>query len=911
MYQPIKISDLELSEPVPTFDGLDDYAFMQLLLRWHGRPFGYLKVPVSLGRCAAPDIMDRLLNGHVDGLQKQLLHVALENSVSGDAWTVKHLLTQSPPRSRAEVPTVSVTVCTRDRTDDLALCLASLRKSIVAPLEILVIDNAPQTNATRELIEERFPDVRYILEPTPGLDWARNLAIREARGEILAYTDDDVVVDERWVGALGSLFAENADVMAATGLVVPYELETEPQFLFEKYGGFGRGFVRKWYRATDAVRGSIARQYAGTGQCGTGANMAYRRSIFSEIGLFDPAMDVGTATNGGGDLDMFFRVLKYGHTLVYEPSAIVRHRHRREYTKLYEQITNNGIGFYSYLVRNALAFPEERTGLARFGMWWLWEWSVRRGLRSLIKPGAISRELILAEFLGSFTGLFRYGKAKKRAKDLLGHDGSENSLIGSGASHPPLVSPGYEPALKARGHRIAVRTVELTHRIEALEEVKDYFASRLLITMQGMAIGEINITNGYRAISAARLKDEIVQNLGLGLLYPVSTGSLVATWAEAVTDIKQWISAGENTSLQKLPDEFSASIVVATRDRPEDLRECLKSLVQQVTSRSLEIVVVDNRPQSGLTPPVVAEFPGVRLVSEPRGGRSYASNAGFSASVGDILVCTDDDVTFPSNWLEKLLAPFSRHDVMMVTGNVLPAELETRSQIEFENYGGLGRGFQRREFNREWFDWFRRKAVPTWIIGATANAALRASVLRDPAVGHMDESLGAGTPAGVGEDTYLFYKTLKAGYTIIYEPMAYVWHKHRASDKALQDQIYNYSKGHTAYHLTTFLNDQDCRGLIHIGAVLSIYQLKQVLHWLRGSRSRSLRTILLEIQGNVLGPVALWMSRRRVRKLGASCPCLPANARGSRNPVDHDDGGEFVAIVADGDLRDSNTSLSS
>lgn len=890
MYQAIKVSDLELSEPVPTFDGLEGYAFMQLLLRWHGRPFGYVQVPVSIDHCKATDIIDKIMTEQVDEIQKQLLYVALEDSFRGGSWNVRHLLTLSPPRPGAIQPTVSVAVCTRDRTEDLTLCLKALLQSTVAPLEILVIDNAPGTTASRELIGERFPDVRYILEPRPGLDWARNRAIQEARGEIIAYTDDDVIVDAGWVGSLGNLFAENDDVMAITGLVVPYELETEAQFLFEKYGGFGRGFVRKWYRVPEAGRVSIARQYAGTGQCGTGANMAFRHAIFSEIGLFDPAMDVGTVTHGGGDLDMFFRVLKHGHALVYEPSAIVRHRHRREYAKLYEQITNNGIGFYAYLVRNALAYPEERVGLARFGMLWLWELSVRRGLRSLLKPCAIPRDLILAEFRGSFTGLLRYQEARKRAKNLLCHDEPADLGMEAVMNRRPSVSPRHQPTIHFPGHRIAVRTVEVTHRIEALEDVTDYPVTRLLITQHGKAAGAIHIKNDYRAITAARLIDEMVQTVGLGLLYPINAGSSMSNWAESFAEIKLWITSSANTCLRKLPDHFSASIVIATLDRPEDLRACLRSLVQQITSRPLEIVVVDNHPQSGLTPPIVAEFPRVRLVSEPRGGRSYASNAGFCASVGDILICTDDDVTFPPNWLERLLSPFSRNDVMVVTGNVLPAELETRSQIEFENYGGLGRGFQRREFNRGWFDSFRRKAVPTWMIGATANAALRASLLRDSAVGLMDESLGAGTPAGVGEDTYLFYKTLKAGYTIIYEPTAYVWHKHRASDKALHNQIYNYSKGHTAYHITTFLNDHDCRGLIQISAVLSIYQLKQVVNWLCGSRRRSLRTILLEIQGNALGPVALWKSRRRVRKLGASSPYLAARPWGFRNRSNHDAG---------------------
>ena len=65
---------------------------------------------------------------------------------------------------------------------------------------------------------------------------------------------------------------------------------------------------------------------------------------------------------------------------------------------------------------------------------------------------------------------------------------------------------------------------------------------------------------------------------------------------------------------------------------------------------------VDNNPASGLTPPVVAEFPGVRLVNEPRKGASYARNKGIITSRGDLVTTTDDDVTLPPDWLEKLVA---------------------------------------------------------------------------------------------------------------------------------------------------------------------------------------------------------------------------------------------------------------
>jgi glycosyltransferase involved in cell wall biosynthesis len=260
-----------------------------------------------------------------------------------------------------------------------------------------------------------YPQVRYVCEPRPGLNWARNRAIAEARGEIIAYTDDDVVVDRGWVRALARVFAEEAEVMAVTGLVVPLELETEAQRLFEQYGGFGRGFERKWYRPDGESGERAATRHGGAGKFGTGANMAFRRSLFERIGGFDPALDVGTVTNGGGDLEMFFRVLKEGHTLVYEPSALVRHRHRRDYAQLRTQIINNGVGFHAYLVRSALTYKDERWALIRLGLWQLWWWNIRRLLIPVAHPDRLPRDLILGELRGSLIGLGRYLKARRTA----------------------------------------------------------------------------------------------------------------------------------------------------------------------------------------------------------------------------------------------------------------------------------------------------------------------------------------------------------------------------------------------------------------------------------------------------------------------------------------------------------------
>jgi GT2 family glycosyltransferase len=412
MLSRIKVMDIELDRPLTDIERLDGYAALQGLVRLHHTPIGYVQVAVTGGRCAATTLRKAIVEQQHRTIIRHLLADGLATPQRDGAGII-NWLNASHALYSGPLPFVTVAVCTRDRTAQLAECLAALCQLDYPGLDLLVIDNAPSSPATAHLVRTGYPQVRYVCEPRPGLNWARNRAIAEARGEILAYTDDDVVVDRGWVRALAGVFAEEAEVMAVTGLVVPYELETEAQCLFERYGGFGRGFARHWFRVDRQSGERAATRHGGAGQFGTGANMAYRRCLFERLGGFDPALDVGTVTNGGGDLEMFFRVLQEGYTLVYEPSALVRHRHRRDYAQLRTQIINNGIGLYAYLVRSALTYRDERWAFLRLGLWWLWWWNIRRLLISVVHPGRFPRDLILGELRGSLIGLGRYQKARR------------------------------------------------------------------------------------------------------------------------------------------------------------------------------------------------------------------------------------------------------------------------------------------------------------------------------------------------------------------------------------------------------------------------------------------------------------------------------------------------------------------
>jgi len=191
--------------------------------------------------------------------------------------------------------------------------------------------------------------------------------------------------------------------------------------------------------------------------------------------------------------------------------------------------------------------------------------------------------------------------------------------------------------------------------------------------------------------------------------------------------------------------------------------------------------------------------------------------------------------------------------------------------------------------------------VPTWDLGATANAAFRASIFRHERIGLFDEALGAGMPTGCSEDTYVFYKTLKAGYAIVYEPAAFVWHRHRSDMRSLRRQIYCYAKGHAAYHLTTLTRDGDWRALARLLIYLPLTYYRRTKERLARRSDYALRMILLEILGTLAGPFALIRARRIVRRLGptlaASSPEHDADAVHVESPLAENSAGQLVVAL--------------
>jgi GT2 family glycosyltransferase len=299
-------------------------------------------------------------------------------------------------------------VCTRDRTEELALCLPGLQQLAVHGHEIIVVDSCPSDKSTALLVAN-YPSIRYLLEPRPGAGIARNRGLLAANGDIVAFTDDDAQVDPCWLTALLRNF-DDPMVAVALGITMPLELETQAQLWFEETNGFGRGFLRKEFDISNLNPLAV-------GQVGASVNMAIRRCAIKEIGLFDEALGPGTVACCGEDHEFFYRTLTHGFRIVYDPTALVWHRHRRDWNALRRNIYGYSVGVFAWWTRCLLV--EKEFTLLKVAPSWFWKHHVRNLVRTLLKrPGHLPLDLALSEFLGALTGPINYVRSRRKMKSL-------------------------------------------------------------------------------------------------------------------------------------------------------------------------------------------------------------------------------------------------------------------------------------------------------------------------------------------------------------------------------------------------------------------------------------------------------------------------------------------------------------
>jgi glycosyltransferase involved in cell wall biosynthesis len=214
-------------------------------------------------------------------------------------------------------PSVSVILCTRNRSRRLGPCLdrvAASGRRARSDWELVLVDNG-STDDTRDVLREwaaaSSVDVQIVHEPRGGLSAARNRGIDASRGAVLAFVDDDCLVEDGWLEAIVAVHAVDPPPDLVGGRV---DLWDEAD---------ARVSIRPFDDALEIrdFRGICARLI--------GCNFSVRADALRSIGHFDERLGAGTASGSAEDFDVFYRLLKAGYRLRFEPGVRVYHAHGR------------------------------------------------------------------------------------------------------------------------------------------------------------------------------------------------------------------------------------------------------------------------------------------------------------------------------------------------------------------------------------------------------------------------------------------------------------------------------------------------------------------------------------------------------------------------------------------------------
>jgi cellulose synthase/poly-beta-1,6-N-acetylglucosamine synthase-like glycosyltransferase len=424
---PARVLSVELSDGVPPVAAAasasgSPYAAAQVLVRLHGEPLGVLRETLPAEGLTAEQ--------HAAAIRQQLAvaidrHLELDGlpraatlPARGLGWSGRCAVRRPLP---ATAPRATVVVPTCNRPDVLRRTIEALVSLDYPDYELLVVDNTPHLPATAGVVAGYAASdgrVRYLAERRRGVAHARNRGLAEARGEIVAFADDDVLVDHGWLRALAAGFVDD-QVAGVTGLVMAREFETPAQVWVEQYGGFGKGYVRQRFDRSGfetQVDGGPRRVEAGPGSLypytpgvfGSGANMAFRAHVLRRLGGFDPLLGSGTTVRAGEDIDLLLRVVLGGGVIVYEPAAVVWHRHKPEVRALHRTMYGYGVGLGAVITKTLLADAAVRRELLRRLPRGIAYAADPRSGKNRHKTTTYPRTLTLLELLGMALGPLSY-----------------------------------------------------------------------------------------------------------------------------------------------------------------------------------------------------------------------------------------------------------------------------------------------------------------------------------------------------------------------------------------------------------------------------------------------------------------------------------------------------------------------
>lgn len=211
---------------------------------------------------------------------------------------------------------VDVIIPSRDRPEDLARCLPTILANDHPQFEVIVVDQSTTNASERVVADLADPRLRYHRQHDTGKSQGVNAALAQAKGDVMAFADDDCTVPPDWLRRAVAVLAKESEVGIVFGAVAaaPHDPRTTfvPEFRPPRYRRLRRRLVRAHHSGIEA-------------------NMVVRRVMFERIGGFDEFLGPGSRFRSGADWDLAYRALRTGFALVHDPANVVVLWGRREY----------------------------------------------------------------------------------------------------------------------------------------------------------------------------------------------------------------------------------------------------------------------------------------------------------------------------------------------------------------------------------------------------------------------------------------------------------------------------------------------------------------------------------------------------------------------------------------------------
>ncbi len=254
-------------------------------------------------------------------------------------------------KKNLESSNISVIIATKNRSNQLDRCLNALLNSVIKPLEIIIVDQSTNSKTKDLVFKFNNNSLKYSHLNSNGKSKSLNYAIPLAKGDILAFTDDDCLVSKNWIGAIIKSFKKNKSISLCFGKTLPYQPKKHKNEVcpctFEK----------------DSDKFTITQKPCKHWETvGFGNNMAIKASIFKKVGLFKEWLGPGSIGSNAEDAEIINRCLVGGYKIGYEPAMKVHHNkwlNAKEMNKQEWSYICGGMACYGYFAYDGNKFAKK------------------------------------------------------------------------------------------------------------------------------------------------------------------------------------------------------------------------------------------------------------------------------------------------------------------------------------------------------------------------------------------------------------------------------------------------------------------------------------------------------------------------------------------------------------------------